>query len=178
MFALYDADTSEPHKILMRAWTMLTINSVLSLSPDKDFRFVVSADEIPVLGPLNGIDEAVALGRKRGFVGLLGFQNRPQLRQIYGKDVTESILGCAGTKIIQDHFSDIDEARKAAEENYCGRYKSLADYAEELTDQTTQIPESLAYYIDYEKMGRDMELGGDVFTIETSYEEVHIFWNH
>ena len=77
-----------------------------------------------------------------------------------------------------DHFSDIDEARKAADENYCGCYKSLADYAEELTDQTTQIPESLTYYIDYEKMGRDMELGGDVFTIETGYEEVHIFWNH
>jgi len=28
-----------------------------------------------------------------------------------------------------------DEARKAADENYCGCYKSLADYAEELTDQ-------------------------------------------
>ncbi len=77
-----------------------------------------------------------------------------------------------------DHFSDIDEARKAADENYCGCYKSLADYAEELTDQTTQIPESLTYYIDYEKMGRDMELGGDVFTIETGYEELHICWNH
>ena len=77
-----------------------------------------------------------------------------------------------------DHFSDIDEARKAAEENYCGCYKSLSDYAEELTDQTTQIPESLTYYIDYEKMGRDMELGGDVFTIDMGYEEVHIFWNH
>ncbi len=24
----------------------------------------------------------------------------------------------------------------------------------------------------------DMELNGDVFTIETGYEEVHIFWNH
>ena len=33
-----------------------------------------------------------------------------------------------------DHFSDIDEARKVAEENYCGCYKLLADYAEELTD--------------------------------------------
>lgn len=76
-----------------------------------------------------------------------------------------------------NYFPDIDEARKAAEENYCGCYKSLADYAEELIDQT-QIPESLAYHIDYEKIGRDMELGGDVLTIETGYEEVHIFWNY
>ncbi len=77
-----------------------------------------------------------------------------------------------------EHFSDIEEARKTAEDNYCGCYKSMADYAEELTEQTSQIPEHLQYYIDYEKMGRDMELNGDVFTIETGYEEVHIFWNN
>ncbi|MCG8381189.1 MAG: antirestriction protein ArdA [Gammaproteobacteria bacterium] len=35
-----------------------------------------------------------------------------------------------------------------------------------------------ANLIDYEKMGRDLELGGDIFTIETGYREVHIFWNH
>jgi len=77
-----------------------------------------------------------------------------------------------------EYFSDIDEARKSAEDNYCGCYKSLADYAEELTEQTTQIPENRAFYIDYERMGRDMEMSGDVFTIETGHDEVHIFWNH
>jgi len=41
----------------------------------------------------------------------------------------------------------------------------MGDYAEELTEQTTQTPETLTYYIDYEKMGRDMEMSGDVFTI-------------
>ncbi len=76
------------------------------------------------------------------------------------------------------HFSSLDEAQKAVEESYAGCYESLADYAEELTTDTTTIPESLAYYIDYEKMGRDMELSGDVFTIETGYREVHVFWNH
>ena len=29
----------------------------------------------------------------------------------------------------------------------------------------------------YERMGRDMELNGDIFTIKTGYQEVHIFWN-
>ena len=77
-----------------------------------------------------------------------------------------------------DHCSDIDEARKVAEENYCGCYSSLADYAQELTEQSTKIPQNLSFYIDYERMGRDMEMGGDVFTIETGYQEVHIFWNH
>ncbi len=76
------------------------------------------------------------------------------------------------------HFSTIDEAKKAMGDNYAGCHESVADFAEELTTDTTEIPESLAFYIDYEKMGRDMELGGDVFTIETGYREVHIFWNH
>jgi antirestriction protein len=77
------------------------------------------------------------------------------------------------------HFGDLEEARRTAEDRYCGRYISLADYAQELTEQTTpDIPQHLARYIDYDAMGRDMELGGDVFTIETGFQEVHIFWSH
>jgi len=77
------------------------------------------------------------------------------------------------------HFGDsIEDAQKAIEENYSGCYASLSDYAEELTEGTTQIPKHLVYYIDYERMGRDMELSGDIFTIETGYQEVHIFWSH
>lgn len=83
-----------------------------------------------------------------------------------------------GGELLNNFGGDLEDARTAAEENYCGCYKSLADYAQELTEDTTQIPESLAYYIDYERMGRDIELNGDVYTIETGYEEIHIFWNH
>jgi len=78
-----------------------------------------------------------------------------------------------------NHFGgDLDDAHKAMEENYCGCYTSLADYAQELTEQTSEIPKHLEFYIDYEHMGRDMEMSGDVFTIETAYDEVHIFWAH
>lgn len=78
-----------------------------------------------------------------------------------------------------NHFGgDLDEAKTAIEDNYSGCYKSLADYAQELTGETTQIPETLAYYIDYERMGRDMELSGDIYTIKTGYEELHVFWSH
>lgn len=76
-----------------------------------------------------------------------------------------------------NQFADLEEAQRAAEEDYCGCYRSLAAYAQELTEQTTEIPQALAYYINYEAMGRDMALSGDVFTIETAFEEVHIFWN-
>lgn len=82
-----------------------------------------------------------------------------------------------GGELLNNFGGDLEEAKTAAEENYCGCYKSLADFATELTEDTAQIPDSLAYYIDYERMGRDMELSGDIFTIETAFEEVHIFWS-
>lgn len=76
------------------------------------------------------------------------------------------------------HFcGDITEARQALEENYGGCYTSLAAFAQEITEETVSIPKSLVYYIDYEAMARDMELNGDVFTIQTGFEAVHIFWN-
>ncbi|WP_339413582.1 antirestriction protein ArdA [Pseudomonas sp. EA_35y_Pfl2_R5] len=75
------------------------------------------------------------------------------------------------------HFNDIDEVRNAAEEDYCGCYASLADCAQDLTEATSSIPPHLANYIDYTAMARDMECGGDVFTLETDFEQVHVFWN-
>lgn len=75
------------------------------------------------------------------------------------------------------HFNDLEQARKAAEEDYCGSYISLADYAEELSEETTSIPQHLAMYIDYRAMARDLECSGDVFTLETGFEQVHVFWN-
>ena len=84
--------------------------------------------------------------------------------------------GKLGSEILNEHH-DIEKATSILEEDYCGCYESLADYAQELTEETTQIPESLALYIDYERMAQDLEMGGDIFTIETAHNEVHIFMN-
>ena len=78
-----------------------------------------------------------------------------------------------------DHCSDLDEAKRLAEENYQGSFKSLSEYAQDFTEQSgTEIPDHLQYYIDYQKIGRDWELSGDIFTIETGFEELHVFWSH
>lgn len=34
-----------------------------------------------------------------------------------------------------------------------------------------------AMYIDYRAMVRDMEYGGDLFTLENNFEQLHVFWN-
>ena len=76
-----------------------------------------------------------------------------------------------------DILGDIEQARQALEENYAGCYTSVADFAEELTEQSGDIPERLAPYIDYGRMAYDLEVGGDIFTVETGFETVHIFWS-
>lgn len=77
-----------------------------------------------------------------------------------------------------DHFcGDLDDAKQVLE-NYLGTYESMEDYARQITEETSHIPEHLAFYIDYERMGRDIEMNGDVFTIQIQADEVHIFINH
>lgn len=83
--------------------------------------------------------------------------------------------GDLGEKLIS-YYSDLDDARNAISEHYAGQYDSLSDYAEQLTEETTQIPESLRYYIDYDKMARDLEIN-DVLAIQAG-QSVHVFWRH
>lgn len=83
-----------------------------------------------------------------------------------------------GGEVLSHFNGNLDEARGALEDQYRGCYSSLSDFAQELTEETTDIPQSLEGYIDYERVARDLETGGDVFTIETSFEKVHVFWNN
>ena len=84
--------------------------------------------------------------------------------------------------------SDRDEGAKAAylwcfgewdesdfDERYRGEYDSFTELAEQLLDETGDleaIPENLRYYFDYEKYGRDLQLGG-----EFCEHDGHYFWN-
>ena len=94
-------------------------------------------------------------------------------------EIAEFIENCSGFggKLLENYGGDIEDAESALE-RYNGEYESLADFDEELTESTTQIPENLKYYIDYKSMARDMEMNGDVFTIETGYKVIHVFGNN
>lgn len=82
--------------------------------------------------------------------------------------------GKIGGKLVE-YFGNLDDARDAIEDHYAGQYQSIDDFAQELTEQSTQIPECLRYYIDWEHMGRDLEIN-DVLTIETDFRCIHVFW--
>lgn len=83
--------------------------------------------------------------------------------------------GDLGAKLVS-YYGDLDDARDAITEHYAGQYDSLSDYAEQLTEDTTQVPDALRYYIDYEKMALDLEIN-DVLAIPSGHT-VHVFWRH
>lgn len=83
-----------------------------------------------------------------------------------------------GAALLNYWTNNIAEAKKAAEDAYNGFYDSLADYAQAITEGTTEIPTHLSYYIDYERLARDMEMNGDVYTLEMGYQKVHVFSHH
>lgn len=84
--------------------------------------------------------------------------------------------GTLGALMLEHVGGDLDEAAGALDDQYHGVYESLADWVQELTEETTVIPEALRNYIDWEAMARDAQLNGDVFTLETSHDQVHVFW--
>ena len=81
-----------------------------------------------------------------------------------------------GEKLLNYTGCDIDHAQNLIDDNYLGKYEGIGDYAREMTKSCTEIPHSIEYYIDYDSMGKDMLLD-DLFTLETDYNEVHVFQN-
>ncbi|MCY1646653.1 antirestriction protein ArdA [Caulobacter sp. SL161] len=84
--------------------------------------------------------------------------------------------GALGALVLKHFNGDIEETGEALDDNYRGAFRHLADYVQELTEETVTIPESLRNYIDYEAIARDAEINGDFFTIEAAGGEVHFFW--
>jgi len=75
------------------------------------------------------------------------------------------------------HSYTTENARTHIEQKYLGTFKSLYDYAYEITEGDVELPDYLAHYIDYERMGQDMEMGGEIYTLDADNNELHIFSN-
>lgn len=83
--------------------------------------------------------------------------------------------GHLGSALLNYWCGDLQQAGCALEEDYYGMYESLADFAQELTEMSIEIPKTLEYYIDYAAMGRDLEIN-DMYTFDLAYDEIHVFW--
>ena len=92
-----------------------------------------------------------------------------------GFDVVNGYLSCF------DSPDDYSELLEKIQERYAGTYTSLIDYAYQYIDDTgllADVPETITNYFDYESFARDMELGGDIYVHEASYNEKIIFHSY
>ncbi|MBI1685216.1 antirestriction protein ArdA [Caulobacter hibisci] len=83
--------------------------------------------------------------------------------------------GELGALVLAHVSGDLDEAGRVIEDGYRGVFDSLADYLQDLTEETIQIPEALRHYIDYEAMARDAQINGDVFSLAAPSGRLHVF---
>lgn len=83
--------------------------------------------------------------------------------------------GELATIALEHVAGDVKEAREMVEERYLGCFESLADYMQDMTEDALEIPERLRFYVDWERMAKDAEIGGDLIAIERGWKEVHVF---
>ena len=79
-----------------------------------------------------------------------------------------------------NHFGGhIDDARGCMENAYRGEHESLAAYAQELAEELygktlDELPAFIRGHVDWDAVGHDLELGGDILTVECG-GSLHVF---
>ena len=85
---------------LISCWVSIAIKSLMECEPDHHRRLWFMIDELPSLHKLTDLSLCLAEGRKYGACMVLGFQNIPQLEELYGPRITQSLVDLCGTKIM------------------------------------------------------------------------------
>lgn len=84
-----------------------------------------------------------------------------------------------------EHFgglSGLDEAKTYMEDAYCGEYEDVGCYAYDIAhdlyhDEMRALPEFIGNHIDWEGVGEELEMAGDIFTVQVG-RQVHVFDAH
>jgi type IV secretory pathway TraG/TraD family ATPase VirD4 len=114
LFITARSDQIDSIRTLMSAALDTALNAALSLEEDKKRRIWFIADEIPVLNKLSALKKGLTLGRENGCSIMLGIQDIPQLRSIYGFDDAKTILNNINTHFIF-RYQDSTTAREISE---------------------------------------------------------------
>lgn len=125
--------------------------------------------------PIAPCAEEFAIHDYEGF-GSWGPDEYEPLDDVAAKGAFIAEHGALGAELLA-HFSGRLNDASAAFEEYAGEWPDLAHFAEDLTEQSgVAIPNSVRFYVDYDTVERDLELGRNVFTVRTSFDAVHVFW--
>ncbi len=99
---------------LLSTWLSIAYKALMGLEESYTRRLWFIIDELPSLNVLPNLPKALAETRKYGGCFVIGLQNLPQLEQMYGVNLTRSIAGLCGTKVVF-RTSDAPTAKKLSE---------------------------------------------------------------
>lgn len=99
---------------LLSTWLSIAYKALMGLDESYTRRLWFIIDELPSLNVLPNLPKALAETRKYGGCFVIGLQNLPQLEQMYGVNLTRSIAGLCGTKVVF-RTSDAPTAKKLSE---------------------------------------------------------------
>jgi len=99
LFITARADQRKALTPLMSTWVELAINSLMVLPENYNRRLWFVLDELAALQKLPCLQGGLAEGRKYGGCFLVGFQSKPQLEDIYGKNQSDAMLDLFNTKV-------------------------------------------------------------------------------
>jgi len=85
-------------------------------------------------------------------------------------------------KLLAHFGGDLEETTKYMKDAYCGEFENLSAYAEDLLGEAyaevlTNLPNLIRYNIDWEAIAQDLELSGDIFTVEVG-RTIHVFYGN
>ena len=85
---------------LISTWLEIAVNALLSLPREDGRRVWVILDELPTLHQLPSLKSGLAESRQFGGCFVLGVQVFSALRDLYGRDLAETISGLCGTRVV------------------------------------------------------------------------------
>lgn len=87
-------------KPIISLWLNTAIRGVMDLPPTRLPRFWLSIDELAGLQKIDSLELALTKTRKYGLCSVFGIQSFAQLRQVYGDDMAQTIIGMCQTRLV------------------------------------------------------------------------------
>ena len=99
LFITARPDQRETLRPLISAWMDIALNALMILPENQHRRLWFIMDELAALQKLPRLQAGLAESRKYGRCLLVGFQSKPQLEEIYGRNASDAMLDLFNTKV-------------------------------------------------------------------------------
>jgi type IV conjugative transfer system coupling protein TraD len=97
IFVSTKADQKAALRPLITSWMDIAASAILSIPPDINRRIWLSLDELPTLNKLPSLLNTMTNSRKYGGCTIIGFQNYPQMCEIYEKHGADAVSEACST---------------------------------------------------------------------------------